>query len=318
MGAFTAALASFASASYGIITDAQLAALGLTSSQRRNLVSDGLLVRIFNGVYHVVAVPFTLMSKALAVCAADASAAITGRAGGALWSVRRVGVPDVVEVRVAHGAQGLRAPFVVLRRCSVLDPVDVVERADGIRVVSPPRLAFDLAAELSDEDLESVVEQLIDRRMCSVSTLVRTAQRLCRPARPGSARFQRVIYSRPTAMPAADSDLEVVLFRALVRAGIGGLVRQLPIPLRGRAPVHADLAVPHLRWAIEVDHVTWHGGRLETQRDKQRDRAVRAAGFRVDRVTDLEVEHDLVRLTQELVAIHDTLDRSRTHAGERG
>jgi hypothetical protein len=59
--------------------------------------------------------------------------------------------------------------------------------------------------------------------------------------------------------------------------------------------------VPQLRWAVEVDHVTWHGGRFDAQADKGRDRQARRIGWQVDRVTDLELTTAFKRTIDELV-----------------
>jgi hypothetical protein len=115
-------------------------------------------------------------------------------------------------------------------------------------------------------------------------------------------------------MPAADSHLEVVLFDALREAGVDGLVRQFPVVLPGAIEIHADVAVPSLRWLIPIDHVWWHGGRLDAQRDKQTDRRARMEGWHVDRVTDDDIEHHLDALVVELLAIHERLRGSRPAA----
>jgi very-short-patch-repair endonuclease len=56
--------------------------------------------------------------------------------------------------------------------------------------------------------------------------------------------------------------------------------------------IHPDGALPDLRWAVEVDHVTWHGGRFDAQYDKERDRLLRKIGWQVERVTDQELHDD--------------------------
>jgi very-short-patch-repair endonuclease len=67
--------------------------------------------------------------------------------------------------------------------------------------------------------------------------------------------------------------------------------------------IHPDGAIPDIRWAIEIDHVTWHGGRLDAQRDKGRDRQLRRIGWQVDRVTDQEVRDDFAGVITELVEL---------------
>ena len=67
--------------------------------------------------------------------------------------------------------------------------------------------------------------------------------------------------------------------------------------------IHPDGADPSIRWAIEVDHVTWHGGRLDAQYDKSRDRRARAIGWQVDRVTDQELATDFDATISEVAGL---------------
>ena len=210
-------------------------------------------------------------------------------------------------MRVPHFVKARVEPGVLFRRCNVLDPVDVVVRRDGIRVASPPRVLFDMSALVDDLDLESMIEQVLDRKSCTINTLYSTGRRLERSARPGSARFARVLASRPAWMAPVDSDLELRLFDALRAAGVGGMERQRKIELPAGWSIHADVAVPELRWAIPIDHVTWHGGRIDAQRDKQNDRQARMIGWQVDRVTDDDINRRLPAVVAELLTIYANL-----------
>lgn len=303
MTAFSGALAHHLHGQHGLVTDRELRRLGVSTDQRRAMVRDGVLARVVGDVYRVGSSPQSLEQRSLAVCLADDRAVVTGRAAGRLWGLRKMGAVDRVEVRLPHGAHALTAPFVQLRRCDDLPPSDITDRADGIRVVSPPRLAFDLAGCLGDDDLESVVEQILDRGWCTLPTIIGTGRRLYAPARPGSIRFGRVIGSRPAWLRPQQSDHEVRLRRSLERAGVTGLVPQHAVQVGSGWVAHPDLAVPEAQWAVEIDHVTWHGGRIDAQRDKQRDRELRLVGWQIDRVTDEEIDLRLAAVTRELVAL---------------
>lgn len=303
MTAFSGALAHHLHGQLGLVTDRELRRLGVSIDQRRAMVRDRVLSRFVGDVYRVTSTPDSLEQRCLAVCLADPRAVVTGRAAGRLWGLRQMGDVECVEVRLPHGTHALTAPFVQLRRCDDLPASDITERLDGIRVVSPPRLAFDLAGCLGDDDLESVVEQILDRGWCTVPTMAATGRRLYAPSRPGSLRFARVIGSRPAWLRPQQSDHEVRLRRSLERAGVTGLVRQHAVQVRSGWVAHPDLAVPELQWAVEIDHVTWHGGRVDAQRDKQRDREFRLIGWQVDRVTDQEIDLSLPAVTRQLVAL---------------
>lgn len=102
----------------------------------------------------------------------------------------------------------------------------------------------------------------------------------------------------------AGSGLELRVLHALEAEGIGTLVRQYPLVLPNGVIIHPDGADPAIRWAIEIDHVTWHGGRSDAQRDKGRDRGARRLGWQVDRVTDQELADDFLGAIRELVELY--------------
>jgi very-short-patch-repair endonuclease len=307
MAAFNALLADHVHDRYGVVSDAELRGLGVSVEQRQRLVADRVLIRMFDSVYRVASTPESLQAWCLAICLAEPRAVITGRASGRLRGLRRMGRDGEIDVRVPHFANTLTGPGIRLRRCNVVDDEDIETRPDGIRLVTPARLAFDLGAVMSDLDLESVIEQMLDLGLVTMPELHRVCLRLYHHARPGSKRFARVIQSRPMWMKPADSHLEVRLFDALRRAGVRGMVRQHEIRLADGAVVHPDIAVPEICWAIEVDHVTWHGGRVAVQNDKSRDRRLRQIEWHVDRVTDTEIEARLPGVVTELMATYRRL-----------
>ena len=89
------------------------------------------------------------------------------------------------------------------------------------------------------------------------------------------------------------------MLAALRERGIH-LEPQVLLKLPGYGPAHLDGADRRLRWGVEVDHVTWHGGRIDAQRDKARDRAARRINWLIERVTDQEVTVGLAQVINEL------------------
>jgi very-short-patch-repair endonuclease len=67
--------------------------------------------------------------------------------------------------------------------------------------------------------------------------------------------------------------------------------------------IRLDMAVPHVRWAVEVDvhpdHLLLDG----TTKDKQRDRWCHRIDWQVERVTELDIL-DLPTLCNELVELY--------------
>lgn len=215
---------------------------------------------------------------------------------------RHVPRAESPEILVEHGRTPLAAG-VTLRRTNVLDPEDAVRRNDGIRVASPPRVWFDCAVHVDDDRFEKLAEWVLDKHTTAPTTW-RTTRRLSANGRPGLARAHRVLSRRPTWQRPANSGYEVDVFNGLIRRGVGPLVRQHPIKLPNGISIHPDVVVVGIRWAVEVDHVTWHGGRLDAQRDKARDRQARRIGWQVDRVTDQELDEAFDATLDELAELH--------------
>ncbi len=112
----------------------------------------------------------------------------------------------------------------------------------------------------------------------------RTAVDWVSPRRPWIVKFLAELDRRVPGR-AADSTPEVDLGQALLEAGVLGIERQVSIDLPGYGPARFDLAVPDLRWAIEVDvHPTHeeHGGAAS---DRRRDAGAVALDWLVSRVS---------------------------------
>jgi very-short-patch-repair endonuclease len=185
----------------------------------------------------------------------------------------------------------------------VLPPADVVRRADGIRLTTPLRTACDLAAVLGEEDLASVIEQVLDDFRVRYVTLRRAADRLLRRGWSAGPLLRAVLDGRPAGAAAHDSHLEVRFSRALVLSGLPEPVRQLPIALLPSVDAHADLGFPGAHLVVEIDHRSWHSG-SQAALDKRRDRLVRLAGYETVRVTDDDLAHRFDATVAEVVAIH--------------
>ncbi len=296
------ALARLISTSHGIVTTEQLLADGCTVGSIKRHIEVGIFVRVHNGVLRMATSPDTFESRCVAACAADPYVVVTGPAAARLWGFRHVFRPDVPIVLATHD----RTPIsngVVLRRTNRLDDTDVVERPDGIRLASPPRTWFDCARDLDDERFERLTEWVLDNHT-TMPTLWRLTRRMSTRGRPGLARVQRVMSMRADWQRPAGSGLELRVLKALERAGVGPLVRQYPLRLPSGVVIHPDGADVAARWAVEVDHVEWHGGRFDAQRDKGRDRGARRLGWQIDRVTDLELREDFDGAIAELVELH--------------
>lgn len=287
---------------HGVVTRAELLAASVSIDQIRRAVTAGMIERRHAGVYRFTVAQLTFEARCIAACLADPDAIVTGAAAARLWDFRHVFRPDQPVIAVPHDRTPL-STGVVLRRSNVLDRADWTLRPDEIRVATPARAWFDCARDLDDTRFEKLTEWVLDRHE-TVPTLWAMRRRLNQRGRPGLARVNRVLSQRQAWQKPAGSGLEVEVIRGLARRGVVGLVRQHPIRLPDGSVVHPDAAVPTIRWAIEVDHVTWHGGRFDAQRDKGRDRKLRRVRWQVDRITDQELRDHAEAAIDELAELY--------------
>lgn len=296
----SAHLARQISRQHGVVTGTQLRADGFTRDIVSRLVSRSVLIPLHQGVYRVATSPDTFESRCVAACAADPEAVITGVAAGRLWQFRHIFPVNVPEVLVAHHANPM-SRGVTLRRTNELVNEDVVPRPDGIRVASPQRTWFDCAVHLDDAHFEMLTEHVLDHH-CQTPTLWRITRRLEARGRRGLGRVRRVLSARAEWQRPLDSALEVRVLKALRRAGITELVRDHPIKLANNTIVHAAGALTGVKWAVEIDHVMWHGGRFDDNYVTSRDRAVGESGWEIVRVTDLALRADFAGEIDAVVA----------------
>ncbi|MEP7113501.1 MAG: hypothetical protein ABI862_09570 [Ilumatobacteraceae bacterium] len=210
--------------------------------------------------------------------------------------------PEPIYFTVRHGVHLDPQLNLVLRQTTSIKPSDIRRRPDGIVTASPARLAFDLAADLSVQDHASVIEQLLREGHCSMEQLGAVARRLCHPRRRGSLRFVRSLTERGDR-PAAESHPEIVIGDALRARGVPVVPQVATLQLPNGARIRIDLAVPAVRWAIEIDIHPDHWLLEGTTRDKRRDRQCHLIGWQVERVTELDLL-DVPGLIDELVELY--------------
>jgi very-short-patch-repair endonuclease len=290
---------------HGLLTTHDLAAARVSARHRSAALEAGLLSTMHRGVYRIASHPETFEQRCLAVCLAVPDAVICGPTAGRLLGLRKVSTNDihVMSHRTIHLTD------VVAHRTNLLTQLDVQQR--GLcRVLRPARLACDLAAYLDDDNLESVIEQMLERRLVQLLVLREVARRFVACGRNGSSRIARVLDKRPSWRRPVDSDLERRLLNALNQAGLP-MMTQYRLMLDTGREIILDLAEPASRFGIEVDHTSWHGGRLETQRDKARDREAMRVGWQIARVTDDDIERRLAGTVDQLVAIASAIANRR-------
>jgi hypothetical protein len=203
---------------------------------------------------------------------------------------------------VRHGVHLCEQPGVRFRQTTVLLTKHSRARRDGINVATPGRLAFDLAADLPPLDHLSVVHQLLDERRVTVEQLLAIDAELGHPARAGSAQFRLALQRIAGAAP-AQSHPEVVLAEALLQRAVPVERQSRVVPGVGGRLVRIDLAVPAVRWGVELDihpehrTVDGHAG------DARRYRSLHLIDWQIEPVSEHDM-HDVACVADELTSLY--------------
>jgi very-short-patch-repair endonuclease len=292
----------------GIISAATLVELGCGDRNIGHMVDRRELITMLPGVFRSAQWPCNREQILGAVCARNSAAMIGFTTAGQLWILRRMTDPKI-HVLVPHG----RSPEmegVVVHRCRRIDPVDIVERPDGIRLTSPPRTLFDSADMIGSKATTSVLEQLLNEHRVTFGTITDTVQRLYHPHRPGSRTMLAVIGSRPAWRAALQSDLEVRVLEEMSRQSLPAPVTQFPMSLPDGRDIAVDFAWPSAKLAVEVDHPAWHAGAVDSHADKGRDRKLATIGWTSARITDIDVHGGLGEAVADIGVILAGLTRA--------
>ncbi|MEK6326160.1 MAG: DUF559 domain-containing protein [Actinomycetota bacterium] len=209
------------------------------------------------------------------------------RSAAGLWALLsspRLGAVDVTVVN----SWAQRRPGVKVHLARRLDRRDV-RRLDGIPITSPARTLLDLAVLVSPDAFERALAEAEARRLVRERDLVDVLSRNrgCR----GAGVLRAFVVGEGAVLQRSRAERKL---RSLVRG------TSLPAPdlnVRvGRFEV--DFIWRAERLIVEVDGYAFHGGRAAFERDRRRDAELQAAGWRVMRVTWLQ----LVREPDAVVA----------------
>jgi hypothetical protein len=282
-----ATVAAIARRQHGTVTRRQLLAAGLTDATIARWVRAGRLHRLHRGVYAVGHVALSREGKWMAAVLAVGDGAVLGGACAAhLWRISRTS-PRRPSVVVARDLPARRAFDVQSTRC--LPECDVTVR-DGIRVLTVSRLLVDLADEYSVHRLVGLMREARYRRVLDLNRVLECAGRLRN--RRGHATLLRAVELHLRGRQGSRSLLELRWLALLDAAGVAEPEVGVIIDPGDRGdPIEVDNRWCGTRLVVEVDG----GDHLSSdirRKDDERDRRLVAAGWRVIRVTEVDIERD--------------------------
>jgi very-short-patch-repair endonuclease len=275
-------LAELARHQHGVVSRAQLLALGVGKSAIAVRVNRGRLHRVHQGVYVVGYPSLTRNGRFMAaVLACGEGAALSHFSAAVLWGMLSGG--GKIQVTAPTGR---RRPGLVVHRAG-LGEGEVARRA-GIAVTTPARTLIDLADIAPKRTLERAIDEAEFLRLDCTGLAPRHGRR-------GSGHLTSVLAVHGVGSTRTRSELEE-MFLALCDK------HNLPRPavnvqIEG---YECDFVWREQRLIVETDGAAAHAGERRRARDLERDAELVAAGWRVIRVTYERLAREPERVAEQM------------------
>jgi very-short-patch-repair endonuclease len=280
-------IARLASRSHGVVTRAELFAIGVTNREIARRLENGSLIRVHRAVFRVGhEAPSLWASYLAAVRACGDRALLSGCAAAYLLGVTkgRISPPPEVTAPTERRVRGVRT-----RRSRNLVPEDGMTW-QGIPVTTVARTIVDLAGSLSVDALARACHEAGVLHGTTPSQVEEVLAR--RPSAPGARKLRLVMWGEVNVTL---SKLESRFIELLRDAG-------LPLPMTnrrvGRRRVDCRWADPPL--TVELDGYRYHHSRHAWEQDRRREREARARGDEFRRYTYGDVFEDARYMLDEL------------------
>jgi hypothetical protein len=272
-------------AQYGAAHRGQLLRAGLTRHSIQHQVGQGLLVPVHSGVYIDAASPAIRQRDIMAATlwAGPTAAASSVTAGGLLGLTADPLLIDITTTRPLRNRPGIR-----LHRCGTLPPDDLM-RIGPIWVTSPIRTVIDLAAALTEEALEIVLEDGLRRRLFTENDLRQRLIALGTSGRKGAGILLNLLDLREKDHTPTASALETIVARAVRQGELPAPVRQHPVHDEDGLVGYLDFAYPWALLNLEADSFKWHTGRRDWRRELRKRNRLMRLNWRIRHVTYEEV-----------------------------
>lgn len=293
-------MAALAASQHGVVSLAQLAALGISAAAAQRRVTAGRLHRIHRGVYAIAPLPLIPREgrwmAAVLVC--GPGAVLSHRSAAALHELRPHG-PTRIEVTVPKPSARLHRG-IVAHRCN-LHPEDVTV-VNGIPCTTVARTLVDLAATVRRRPLERACDQAEILEVFDLTAILDQFDR--HPHRPGTRRLKAVLETHyigqtPTWEEIEDRFLALVRNAHLPEPEVNAWID----PHDGEPSLRVDFVWRHHKIAVETDGGRTHRTRQAFENDRRRDQRLTAARWRPLRATWRQITRTPSQLERTLTRV---------------
>jgi hypothetical protein len=269
-----------AAARHSVVTTDDLLGLGLTHSDIGYRVEIGRLHRRYKGVFAVGRPDLRIEGTFLAAVLGCGPRALLSHASAArLWNLRRGGTTriDVTAPRSIKPKPGIR-----LHRPLSLDALDTTV-LEGIPVTSVAQTLLDLAAPACRVDVGRLLHEASVQQVLDMNEVWRVLAR-----NPGAPGARRLDWASREEVPFTRSGLEVAALSLCTEFGIRPPKVNRHV-WAGDDLLEVDFLWPDAGLVVEADGGRYHSTRWRRRQDAAKTAKLRAAGYTVHRVTDVEI-----------------------------
>lgn len=286
-------MAALAAQQWGVVSRAQLQALGVERGAVARRVREGRLHHLHAGVYAVGHARLAWRGRMFAaVLACGPGAVLSHRSAATWWELLPLGAAVRIDVSVSRNRRG--AAGVRTHRPRSLEARDTT-RHEGIPITFIARTLLDLAATARPRELDRALAQAQHLRIYDHAAIEDVIDRA--NGHRGRAKLARATQREPalTRSELEDRFLDLVDAAGLPRPRVNSSLEALD---HGR--IEVDFHWPKHNLIIETDGHESHGTQAAFRQDRRRDAALTAAGYRVVRFTWADVTQDTERVQSRL------------------
>ena len=289
------ALAAVASGQGGVVSTAQLHALGFDRNAIAYRARIGRLHRLHRGVHavgHRALGPRGHLMAAVLACGPGAVASHSSAAGH--WGLRPTARARHDVIARTHR----RPPGIDVHRCRLT--ADAITEHDGVPCTTVVQTLVDLADVVPADHVRKAIVRAEQLRILDFSALEDAVDGA--RGRRGQGVLRAALADLTPEAAMTRSELEDRMLDLLRRAGLPRALVNQPVDIPGQVYV-ADFLWPRQRLIVETDGFAVHGTRAAFEADRRRDAALQVAGYRVVRFTLRQIRDEPAHVARTIGAL---------------
>lgn len=271
----------------GIFTAEQARTAGVQRRELDGKIRSGEWIRLGNGVLQVAGRKATSRDRErYALARMGPEAVLSHTSAAAIYGLPLPQLPQLVHVTVPRNVKRVSPDGVVVHQRGQRQLSRVCYQ--GLSLCTVPRVIMDIALTLPCIDAVVVADAALRTRRTEFGELVEESRRFARHPRYSTlADFLPLLDPRSGSVP--ESRVRV----GLMLAGLPRPIAQYEIWIDGRKIATVDFAWPEYKLILEVDGLRYHSADRDFRRDRVKQNELVHDGWRVLRVTALDVERML-------------------------